>query len=410
MRHKNEATSLRILGYVADPGFEEQYTGRSMTLDTCSKVLVDMRGFARTLNSVHGNFGIVEFLDFCTAIEAIVLHDQLKMVAQSPEEAALDGQIFTDSLDQLEKANVLADEFLYVPRPAPDPRLRRYGSRNFKISDEQMEAGEQMEVRPPFMQSSLEDAYLEAALLVDAERIANVSALSLRRYSAFYEPEARAREEHTVCDLSTQYANLSRNLQATRTRTRFPLAPYILAYIPPLPILALRRAQSRSKILEVALELRDEYSTLRNSLRQLREDLADSHVAPLKKLRVAKSWAKSWATLDRFDHASAISLGSTSFEYLDVDKSVDGETLDFNLSKLFSRLLTQGVTQFYKWRVRILHSSATRYLSTPDSAVYAEINRLFDYDLSKKDLQRLEDWESRLRQVAEAKAQIEGGR
>ena len=42
-----------------------------------SKALVGWSGFGKTIGDVQGGFSLLEFLDYCTVLEGIILYDEL---------------------------------------------------------------------------------------------------------------------------------------------------------------------------------------------------------------------------------------------------------------------------------------------------------------------------------------------
>lgn len=355
------------------------------SLNSESTVLVDAAALTRSLSCVHRDFSILEFLDLCTAIEAIVLNDLITVLDPSSE--------LTDSNQEmklLEKHGVLQSMDSGV-KSADDGSV--VNSLRKKMSG-LMDIG--LLPKSPLGKTTFGDAFREATVVSEAERRLQISALPLRRFSCFYEPKVLVREEHTACDLVTNYDILSRDLRKGRSLYQYPIADYIIAEIPPMPIIALGRSQTRERLLETVLELRDEYSSLRTSLSQLRATLGNAEVTPIEKQRHLRSWARSWRTLEKYGPPTHIAVANTIQSAIDVDRSVDGKYLDLNLNKLTSLAINSAREEWHKWRVRILHDAAKQYLNTSDGIIYRETQRLFGHELSANDLQQLKEWDAQM--------------
>ena len=240
-----------------------------------SDALVDYGGIAKTVNDLYGRFSILQFLDFCSLTEGIVLHDRLIMVGakQLPKkwEAAL---------------KPLIDHNVLIPEPSPS-RPMYLGMRP--------DRGEGFDSRLGF---TSEDAWYETGRLIGAEQKHHISTLPFARQKPFYEKSAHTVEDHSVCNLIGQYDGFSEALQRIRESTRLPIHPYLTIPIPPIPLLVLKRSNKPEDLLLNTLEIREEYEKLRNSLRSLREDLGDPQVQVKRKLKLIESWKKSWKTLE----------------------------------------------------------------------------------------------------------------
>ena len=358
-------------------------------LDTKSTVIVDAMALTRSLASVHRDFTILEFLDLCTTIEALVLNDKITVLDSTPE--LLNAQA---EMKALESAGILLHKEAGVKLSDGGPALQQFKT----FMSRMMDAGKLP--KTPLGNTTFGDAFREATVISEAERRLQISALPLRRFAGFYEPKVLVREEHTACDLVANYEILSRYLREGRKLYRYPLSNYIIAEIPPMPILALTRAPSRERLLEVALELRDEYSGLRQSLSELRSNLSNQEVSPKEKKRLVTSWARSWKTLDKYAPSTTLALANTPSMAVDMDKSIDGEYLDFNLNNIVSNLGKTVREEWYGWRIRILHDAAKQYLRTSDGTIARETERLFAYELSSTDLRQLADWDSQMMKLA----------
>lgn len=350
-----------------------------------STVLVDAMALMRSLSCIHHDFTILEFLDLCTAIEAIVLNDRITILDSTPELINSQHEMLL-----LEAQGVFSHEDSGVKIADEEPALHK-----FRVTMNSLMNSGRLP-RTPLGKTTFGDAFREATAISGAERRLQISALPLRRFSCFYEPKVLAREEHTACDLVANYDILSRDLRHGRGLYRFPLSDYIFAEIPPMPIIALNRSPDRERLIYVVLELREEYSSLRASLSQLRAVLSDVEVSPKEKQRQLRSWSKSWKTLDKYGPSTKLAMANTTLSAVGVNKSADGEHLDLDLNKLLSWVGKGAREGWYRWRVRILHDVAKQYLRTSDGAISRETQRLFSHELSADDLRQLRDWDAQM--------------
>lgn len=349
-----------------------------MSEEYISSALVDYSGFGKTINDLHGSFSLLEFLDFCAILEGLVLHDQLIVVQGNslPDR-------WNDVLKPLFDSGVVIAEDGNAKPIDPGPRIdRRNVPHGMRFP------------RNGIARSSVEDSWYETGRLLGAERKYDCSPLPLIRQRPFYERYGYVPERHTVCDLFGQYQNLSDALNRIRSQSTVAIAPYVVVPIPPIPLLVFQNSESFGSVLSRALDIRDDYRKLRQSLTGLRENLADDSIAPNKKLRAINSWQKCWVTLNEYkDSASTIEIANNAIGVADIDDAVDGIGLgSLRLDKLLQGMLRISGNALNKWRIRLLHRAARHYLSTADGALNAEVARLFRYNVTPEDFRDLDEW------------------
>jgi hypothetical protein len=363
------------------------------------------------------NAPLLEFLDFCSLVEGIVLHDRL--IAIKPAAGRLpQTRLQMGEFRSQEKPESHEDQSawrpisLRRPKKPSDTRTDSLMVENWNEFLKPLVAagvlveepgyarpiriGERPELyrdHPSRVGPSLlhEDARFETGRLLGGERTYNCSALPMLRQRYFYERFGNTKEEHSVWSLFGQYRSLGDALLKLRESTCVGLTSYIIAPIPPIALLLLERSRNPEELLQRSLELREDYADLRQSLSSLRADLADPCVSPHEKMRAITSWKKSWQTLDRYKKApSRIEIGSTSAEFIDFGSSIDGLGFDsLNVQKIIEELISSGVRAAYSWRARFLHQAARRYLATPDSAIHDGFYRLFGHHIQPEDLRRI---------------------
>ncbi|MGJ8635994.1 MAG: hypothetical protein ACSHX5_04030 [Phycisphaerales bacterium] len=358
-----------------------------------ASVLVSGEGLVATFEGMREKCHFIDLLDFCVLAEAIVLNDQIEIVCEIEYAHALSQHSI---ISTLQDAGVVSTITSHREVPSgessntvrgPNHPLTSYGSSRFKLK------GNSIERREPLGTMSLDQVMDEATGLIRAERALGVSALPMRRFASLYVPGAKMREEHTVCDLMGRYRDLSEGIRQTRENTRYPIAPFAVAEIPPIPITVLERARDGEDILRRILEIRQDYCPLRESLNALRAELNDEDVPPAEKTRIIDGWMKSWSTLNKYGVGSSIQIGNTSSDLIDVDRSVDAETIDFKLSKVLELLLDKTRSGLRRWRVRMLHRTAEQYLQLSDGQIHRDLRRIYKKEFGSNDLRDLRDWE-----------------
>lgn len=241
--------------------------------DLYSSALVDYSGFSKTLNDLNSSFSLLEFLDLCAILEGLILHD--KLVVVRGKNIAEHHQVL---LKPLFDEGILVHEPEYSPVIDPGQKPGdRAGEREFNVSSLHLRQRSYA-----IQKSTLLDSWYETGRLLGAEKTYGCSPLSLIRQRPFYEKYGQTKERHTISNLFGQYQDLSKTLAAIRNQTRIELTPYLVVPIPPIPLLVLRLCNNYSDVISRTLDLREDYRRLRESLRQLRQDLADETVPPLQ--------------------------------------------------------------------------------------------------------------------------------
>jgi len=340
-----------------------------------SRALVDYSGFSKTIKDIHGRFNLLNFLDFCSIIEGIVLHDKLIIVGGKK---LLEGAyellqpLFREGIIEFETSKSTPAKLSADYNPSSLNNNRFYDNRTKSY---------------PLPGYGLNDAWFETGRLIGAERTHNLPSLTLLRQRPFYEKEANVGQEHSICDLIAKYEELRDSLLKLRQSVTLEIIPYIVIPIPPLPLLLLQRTDKLDDIMYNILEIRHEFRKLRDSLTALREDLADTYIQPIKKLKIINSWKMSWDSLNKYsrsnDFFAMANATSKMIEYKDLAKGIGVDAIRW--ADLIELFLITCVNAFYSWKVRVLHSMADNYLSTPDIEINHEIYRLFKHEVTKND-------------------------
>jgi hypothetical protein len=363
----------------------------STSTHTVNTGVVDASGIRKAFLGFTGRYkraSIVDVLDVCTLVEAVILYDRLIMTNGLTFSGSRTGRPgpeprqYEDPLQAFITAGVLVIESepskpVQPARERPDQRWGGSSERRYAGPDSASATNPQ-------------DAWYETGRIVGAEMKHQCSAVAMLRQRPYYEAQGQTSEQHSVCDLVAHYSELRDVLLRIREDTRIPMVAYGVAPLPPLALEVFRAASTPGELLVRTLELRDRYARLRDSLRQLRQDLADPRTPPTDKLKAIRSWERSWATLNQHKQAGMIEIANATVETLDIRKSLDTIGIDsLKLDKILQRAIELSAHLFYRWRVRLLHDSARNYLRTSDHGLNSEVRRFIGRELTEDDYQLL---------------------
>ncbi len=350
-----------------------------------SDALVDFSGFGKTIGDLSSSFSLLEFLDYCAVLEGIVLHDRLIVIG-----AFKHFEKWNDFFNLLEREGVILRYGKNTKIISPGERPSQFiNERDFNV-----DSTNRRHKRHRIARSTHMDSWYEVGRLLRAEKQLGCTSLSLIRQRPYYEKYSQAKSQHTVTNLSAKYRQLSDALLEIRKQNRLFYDEFIFVPIPPIPLLALKRSKSFDEVLSRTLEIRDDFRKLRESLRNLRADLHDETIPPVKKKRIIQSWQKSWQTLSSYNEQSSyIEIGNRALDIPDLNKAIDDFGIDaVKLTSILKLLLSVSSKLFYSWKVRILHNIAKKYLRTPDSELNHELYRIFGTTVKSQDLIALNNW------------------
>ena len=224
--------------------------------------------------------------------------------------------------------------------------------------------------------------------MLTAENELKVPSLPLIRQRDFYERHAKVHEEHSICNLIGKYDDLKKSLENLRNQPTLHLKNYLSVPLPPLAIQIFAMSSNIEAVFENALEVREQYTKLRKSLSQLREDLLDPSIPPFKKNKYINLWKKSWDSLLAYNSSntnSTLDL-ATANQVFDINKAISGEWGNvLKPSSILNIMLKYGDNAINKWKVRALHKTAKLYGTTSDKDIHLIIKNIFNYELTVKD-------------------------
>lgn len=339
--------------------------------------LLDARGTAQILCSLSARFSAVEFADFCTIAEQVVLRDQIIIVGKR---------------DRLSRAQALAlkpffdagvfislDEAFRIPELASDPRQLR-------ATITAIERG--------LTTASVEDATFEARRLLGGEAYYGIPATPLLRQLQHFGLVRRPIIENTVWDLAAQYRRLS-DIAAEIRRHYQSMASLPQVAIPPIALRAIQRSKTFEQIVFEILELRKEFAPLRAHLREIEDRLREGRLSPVAAIELEKTWRERWVRLaDRIQCSSRLALARTSLPLLKEGAKIamavimqdakEAVAATFNLLGAGADAL-EDIDVLGTLQVRPVHRSVSNFLSASDQDLVRSVARIFETDFVRLD-------------------------
>lgn len=334
--------------------------------------LLDARGTAQVLYSLSARFSAVEFADFCTIAEEIVLRDQIILVGKLdklPKHLRLVLQPLIDA-----GVFVSLREAFSIPDLPTDPRQLRATA--FAI-----ERG--------LTTATVDDATYEARRLLGGEAHFGVVATPLLRQLQHFGLVRRPCVENTVWDLAAQYHKLSDAAYALRRHLQ-SIADLPQISIPPIALLAIQRSKTTfERVVHEVLELRDEFSRLRVHLREIEERLREGKLSPSQALELEAAWRQRWEGLaEKLGASGRMAIARTSVPLLrDGIKIVKGVVTQDVADVVAATVawIGPGVEALGSMQIRPVRRSVSNYLTTSDQDLVRAVARIFDTDFVRLD-------------------------
>ena len=343
---------------------------RSGTL-SCNTGLLDARGTAQILYSLSARFSAVEFADFCTVAEEVVLRDQIVLVGKLerlPKPLRLALQPLIDA-----KVFVSLNEAFSIPELPSDPRQLR-------ATAHAIENG--------LTTATVEDATFEARRLLGGEAHFGIVATPLLRQLQHFGLVKRPTIENTVWDLACQYHKLTDVAREVRNRLQgFAALPQIS--VPPIALRAIQRSRHFEQIISHVLELRDEFSQLREHLREIEERLRTGQLSPVQALELESAWRQRWDRLgEKLGASGRMALARTSIPILQGGTRIVKGVVTQDFTDVVSAAIGwigSGIDALGAMQVRPVHRSVSNYLSATDRDLVSAVARIFETDFVRLD-------------------------
>lgn len=334
--------------------------------------LLDGRGTGQILSSLSARFSAVEFADFCTVSEEIVLRDQVLIVGKldklpRPLRLALrplfDAKVFFS----------LAEAF-HVPELPSD--LRQLNATVWAI-----ERG--------FTTTSAQDATYEARRLLGGEAHFGIPATPLLRQLQHFGLVQRPCIENTVWDLAAQYHRLAGRAEGVRRHLQSVAAlPHVS--LPPIALRAMQRSKTFEGVIAEVLQLRQEFAPLREHLRDIEDRIRDGRMSPADALELESAWRSRWDRLaEKLDASNGrMAIARTSLPLLKngieiVRGAVDKSPVD--VLTAVASWIGPGCDALGGLQVRPVHRSVSNYLKTTNQDMLRAVARIFATDFVRID-------------------------
>ncbi len=334
--------------------------------------LLDARGTAQILHSLSARFSAVEFADFCTICEEIVLRDQILIVGKLEKLPRHLKQALRPLFD--EKVFFSVPEAFHIPELPSD-------SRQLKATELAIDRG--------LTTATVADATYEASRLLGGEAHFGVVATPLLRQLQHFGLVQRPCIENTVWDLAAQYHKLA-ELAGDVRRYLQSMAYLPQISLPPIALRAIQRSKSFEAVIGEVLELRHSFASLRNHLRDIEDRMRDGQISPAEALELESAWRQRWERLaERLGKSnSRMALARTSIPILkhgiEIAKcAVKQDALDAVAAAV--GWIAPGVDALGSLQVRPVHRSVSNYLNTTDQEMFRAVARIFDTDFVRLD-------------------------
>lgn len=333
--------------------------------------LLDARGTAQILHNLSLRFTAVEFADFCTVAEEIVLRDQIMLVGKLQK---LPRHLYL-ALKPLLDAGVFVPvtEPFSVPELPTDPRQLR---------------ATKMAIERGLTSATLEDAAFEAARLMGGEARYGVVATPLLRQLQHFGLVRRPCVENTIWDLAAQYRVLSE--AATNSRRRLQSCANLPQIsVPPIALRAIQRSKTFEQATQAVLELRDEFGALRAAQREIEERMREGRLSPREALDLQTAWRERWERMvQKIGSAGRMAMAQTSIpllkEGIRIVKSITSQDVTDVVAATIG-WIGPGVDALGALQLRPIHRSVSNYLSTSDRELLRAVARIFETDFVRLD-------------------------
>jgi hypothetical protein len=334
--------------------------------------LLDARGTAQILYSLSARYSAVEFADFCTVAEELVIRDAIVAVGQVEKfpkhlrvvlRPLFDAGIFINP-----------EEAFQVPDLPSDPRQLRASA---------------LAIERGLTTATVDDATFEARRLLGGEAHYGIVATPLLRQLQHFGLVRRPAIENTVWDLASQYRKLSMDALALRSRFQ-SCAGLPQISLPPVALRAIQRSKTFEGILAEVFELRREFAPLRNHLRSIEERLSEGRLAPTQSLELENTWRLKWQRIaDSMGPATnSMAMARTSLPMLqDGLKIVKGIVSKNPMDIVTTTVgwINPGFEALGRLQLRPVHRSVSNYLNTTDRELVGAVARIFETDFLRLD-------------------------
>ncbi len=355
------------------------------------------------LSELRERFDPFALIDFCTGIDAAVLHERLYTSGLPDPET-------NPVLKVLLRDGVLVDLsgtglFQIPPDVMRDHAASRYPMVILTLLQKDM-------VRFSYPKTLHEPEIAErvltwtmASLLASAkdliiEEQKQVSMVPSASASIVWRHHPVLREEDDAFtrltkSLAERYSDLRELLLASRGAAEGDNQ----FRMPPIALQVLSRADRTRDLGDVFMEIRHQYRKVRNYFSSV-EAILDSPDVPLtKKLKEQASIERAISELIGKENARDSFTRMTSFnrtlnDSVAAEKVLDGAKAgDVSIAKLVGRLISVAETAYWRFRLRPLHATKKAYLALSSTDICGAIKRHFGHEVTQSDQDQIKGFE-----------------
>lgn len=261
--------------------------------------LLDANATGRTFFELGNHFLPVDFFDLCSMIEEMVMRNGIVLVGKYDKLK----RDYRKALEPFRRDGV----FIVCMERAAIKKLGEVPKGILDASRHVHAAG--------MTSSSIHDSNMEVTRLLGAEATLNLPTIPLLRHLHNYGFTRRRDVDHTICDLSARFEDLSAmveeklRFEAQNTKTE-------QVRVPLLAMEVLRRVQHFDDLPNAILEVRYEFRRLREAATTLAAKMNDPATNYESYLDNVRDWNRRWQDVGANAVAVNVGLGLSSFSAL----------------------------------------------------------------------------------------------
>lgn len=335
------------------------------------------------LQKLKERFDILTFLDFCCGLDAAVLHNRL-----FDTNYLYDTNLFSD---QLVNSGILKSK--------PRTFSKEISEKTLKMIHPQTERRKSLlKFVPKIIYEDEKDIGFDIVrtvqreyLTLKQEDVYEIPLVLSARFTPIYLQYSSVSKEALAVkklnnELSAIYSDFSDSLAALRNT----VGSEEIIRMPPIALEILDRADNSEEIGDVLLDIRKQYSKLRNEYAELDAVLKSGDI-PLKKKLKAKALIQNsvnrlFSTKEADLITTSLSLATSANDMTKIGGFSNGiDPEDINYTKLVGYLIERARSIYWKFRLRPLHSTKRRYLQLSDNRFRRIIEKHFGHSLNSED-------------------------
>lgn len=260
-----------------------------------NSVCIDTSALAKTAFSLSQKFSLVEFIDFCSLIEQLVLRDALILTGSA-------NAVQKCMLERIQPwlksgAIILAHE---KPRPVKLPNLEKVNL---------------LGAHPDFAdhdKTRQNDARYETSRLIAAQECFQRPAMPLVRNYRDFDEYVKPDICQMAFNLAAKYEEQVQQIHNFKIHINQHVPNYTQIQFPPIAIQILKEAKSFDDLVKLALQFRSRYQQLRHKINELEESQRDPALSVIEKQNELNGWVESWNKNITGSNSGTLIFGQTS--------------------------------------------------------------------------------------------------